>query len=96
MRQVHQVWMLRNNKRHGVTPAEKETRMRITVERELDQVYAKQLSCELCHQAIFYDDISLHKKQPLLELRNWLSIYTVLIQISCKRRLEANLLLAVT
>jgi hypothetical protein len=62
MRQVHQLWMLRNNECHGVTPAEKETRMRITVERELDQVYTQRLSCELCHQAIFYDDISLHKK----------------------------------
>jgi hypothetical protein len=96
MSQVHQLWMLRNNERHGVTPAEKETRMRITVERKLDQVYAKRLSCELCHQAIFYDDISLYKKQPLLELRNWLSMYTVLIKISCKRRLEADLLMAVT
>jgi hypothetical protein len=96
MRQVHQLWMLRNNERHGVTPAEKETRMRITVERELDQVYANRLSCELCHQAIFYDDITLHKKQPLLELRNWLSMYTVLIKISCKRRLEADLLMAGT
>jgi hypothetical protein len=96
MRQIHQLWMLRNNERHGVTPAEKETRMRITVERELDQVYAKRLSCELCHQAIFYDDISLHKRQPLLELRNWLSMYSVLIKISCKRRLEADLLFAVT
>jgi hypothetical protein len=96
MRQSHQLWMLRNNERHGVTPAEKETRIRITVERELDHVYAKRLSCELCHQAIFYDAIFLHKKQPLLELRNWLSMYSVLIKISCKRRLEADLLLAVT
>jgi hypothetical protein len=32
MRQVHQLWMLRNNERHGVTPAKKETRLRITVE----------------------------------------------------------------
>jgi hypothetical protein len=96
MRQVHQLWMLGNNERHGVTPAEKEMRMRITVERELDQVYTHILSCELCHQAIFYNDISLHKKQLLLELRNWLSMYAVLIKISCKRRLEANLVMAVT
>jgi hypothetical protein len=96
MRQVHQLLMLCNNEHHGVTPAEKETRMRITVERELDQVYAKRLSCELCHQAICYDNISLHKKQPLLVLQNWLSMYTVLIKISCKCRLEADLLLAIT
>jgi hypothetical protein len=96
MRQVHQLWMLRNNERHGVTPAEKETRLRITVERELDQVYARRDFCEPCHQAIFYADIAQHKQQPLLELRNWLSMYTVLVKISCKRRQEAELLLAVT
>jgi hypothetical protein len=96
MRQVHQLWMLRNNERHGVTPAEKETRLRITVERELDQVYASRALCEPCHQAIFYNDINIHKQQPLLALRNWLSMYTVLIQISCKRRLEAELEMAVT
>jgi hypothetical protein len=70
MRQVHQLWMLRNNERHGVTPAKKETCMRITVERELDQVYASQALCEPCHQAIFYADINIHKQQPLLALRN--------------------------
>jgi hypothetical protein len=87
MRQVHQLWMLRNNERHGVTPAEKETRLRITVERELDQVYVSRELCEPCHQAIFYNDINRHKQQPLLALRNWLAMYTLLIQISCKRRL---------
>jgi hypothetical protein len=70
MRQVHQLWMLRNNERHGVTPAEKETRLRITVERELDLVYASGEFCEPCHQAIFYADIGQHKQQPLLKLRN--------------------------
>jgi hypothetical protein len=96
MRQVHQLWMLRNNEQHGVTPAEKETRLRITVERALDLVYASRELCEPCHQAIFYADIALHKQQPLLDLRNWLSMYTVLIKISCKRRQDAVLQVAVT
>jgi hypothetical protein len=96
MRQVHKLWILRNNERHGVTPAEKESRLRITVERELAIVYASRESCQPCHQAIFHASIETHKRKPLLEIRNWLSMYGVLIQLSCKRRQDAEGEMAVT
>jgi hypothetical protein len=96
MRQVHNLWILRNNERHGVTPAGKESRLRVTVEQELEIVYASRASCQPCHQAIFHASIASHKLKPLGEIRNWLSMYSVLIKLSCKRRQDDATLMAVT
>jgi hypothetical protein len=95
MRQVHTLWILRNNELHGVTPAEKESRLRVTVEWELDIVYASRASCQPCHQAILHASIASQKLKPLGEIRNWLSMYSVLIQLSCKRRQDDANLMAV-
>jgi hypothetical protein len=89
MRQAHQLWILRNNERHGVTPAETESRLRITIERKLEELYATKLSCQLQHRALFMDDIALHKTKPLLEIRNWISMYSVILKLSCQRHLDA-------
>jgi hypothetical protein len=92
MRQAHQLWILRNNERHGVTPAEKASRLRITIERELEEIYATRMPCQLQHHTLFMDDIALHKTKPLLEIRNWISMYSVIIKISCRHHLDAQVI----
>ena len=95
MHQVYQLWILRNNERHGTTPAERVTRLRVTVERELEAMYACQTSCQPQHQAIFHADLTTHKKKSLIEIRNWLSIYSVTIKLSCKRQKDASAILPI-
>jgi hypothetical protein len=69
MRQANQLWTLRNEERHGLTPAEKEFRLWTTIERELDEIYTKRHQCELQHRAIsFKATVELHKRQSLLEI----------------------------
>jgi hypothetical protein len=92
MRQAHQLWLLRNNERHGATPAQKESRLRITIERELEELYATKLSCQLQHRGVFMDDIALHKTKPLLKIRNWISMHSVILKLSCQRHLDAQVL----
>jgi hypothetical protein len=45
MCQAHQLWTLWNNEHHGTTPAKRETRLRVTTERELVEMYAHKTSC---------------------------------------------------
>jgi hypothetical protein len=92
MRQAHQLWIIRNIERHGVTPSEKESRLRITIERELEELYVTRLLYQLQHRALFMEDIALHKTKPLLEIRNWISMYFVIIKLSCQRHLDAQVL----
>jgi hypothetical protein len=50
MRKCHQLWTLRNNERHGVTPVEKTAALRITAKRELAKLYERRGDCEPCHR----------------------------------------------
>jgi hypothetical protein len=92
LRQTHQLWLLRNNERHGVTPAEKESRLRITIERELEALYASRPDCQPQHRTLFMADIATHRQKPLMEIRNWLSMYSTIIKISCQRHLDDQVL----
>jgi hypothetical protein len=89
MRQCHNLWLLRNNERHGVTLAQREACLHITAERELDRLYDRRPFCEPHTRTFFYASVTDHKLQPLPEIRNWFSMYETVIGISCKRQLEA-------
>jgi hypothetical protein len=92
MRQANQLWIRHNNEPHGVTPAEKASRLRITINRELEEIYATRMSCQLQHRSLFMDDIAIHKIKPLLKMRNWISMYSIIIKLSCQRHLDAQVL----
>jgi hypothetical protein len=70
MRQCHQLWKLRNNERHGVTPVEKSAALRITAERELAKLYDRHDYCEPRHRDLFFSTLVEHTRQNLLEIRN--------------------------
>jgi hypothetical protein len=91
MRKCHQLWKLRNNERHGVTPAEKPAALRITTERELASLYASREDCDPRHRRLFCPTLVEHNHQPLSEIRNWISMHSSIIRISCERHLIANL-----
>jgi hypothetical protein len=86
-----QLWKLRNNERHGVTPVEKSAALRITAERELAALYDRRAFCEHRHQNLFYETICEHRRQSLREIRNWISMQSSIIRISCQRHLEAQI-----
>jgi hypothetical protein len=60
MRQCHKLWIMRNNERHGVTPAEKATALRTTAERELAALYDQRDKCELQHRRLFVPTLGEH------------------------------------
>jgi hypothetical protein len=60
MRQCHQLWLLRNNKPHGVTPAEKATALCTTAECELAQPYNRRAGCEPRHHLLFCTTLADH------------------------------------
>jgi hypothetical protein len=91
MRKCHQLWQLRNNERPGVTPAEKAVALRVTAERELAAIYASREDCEPRHRNLFLLTLVEHNRQPLSEIRNWISMYSSIIRISCQRHLEAQI-----
>jgi hypothetical protein len=53
MRQCHQLWLMRNNERHGVSPAEKAAALRTMAERELAHLYDRRADCEPCCRFLF-------------------------------------------
>jgi hypothetical protein len=89
MRKCHQFWKLRNNERHGVTPDEKVVALRITAERELAKLYDRREDCEPHHSRLFFPTLEEHNRQTLSEIRNWISMHSSIIRISCERNLEA-------
>jgi hypothetical protein len=91
MRKCRQLWKLRNNERHGVTPAEKAVALRVTAERELAAIYARREDCEPRHRNLFLLTLAEHNRQPLSEIRNWISMHSSIIRISCQRHLEAQI-----
>jgi hypothetical protein len=91
MRKCHQLWKLWNNERHGVTPAEKSTALRITAERELARLYDRRADCEPRHRNLFFETLETHHRQSLSKIRNWISMHSSIIRISCQRRLEAQI-----
>jgi hypothetical protein len=91
MRKCHQLWKFRNNERHGVTPADKASALRITAERELAQLYDRQADCEPRHRNLFFTTLAAHNRQTLSEIRNWISMHSSIICISCQRHLEAQI-----
>jgi hypothetical protein len=64
--------------------------LRVTAERELDRLYNFRTACEPRHRLLFYTDIAEHKRQPLQEIRNWISLQSSIIKISCERYREAT------
>ena len=91
MRKCHQLWKLRNNERHGVTPAEKSAALRTTAERELAAIYASREDCEPRHRSLFSTTLEEHIRQPLSEIRNWIYMHSSIIRISCQRHLAAQI-----
>jgi hypothetical protein len=91
MRKCHQLWELRNNERHGVTPADKSAALRITAERELAALYARCEACEPRHRRLFCPTLAEHNRQLLGAIRDWISMHSAIIRISCERQLAANL-----
>jgi hypothetical protein len=91
MRKCNQLWKLRNNERHGVTPAEESAALRTTAERELAAIYARWDDCEPLHRSLFSTTLVEHNRQSLSEIRNWISMHSSIIRISCKRHLEARI-----
>jgi hypothetical protein len=89
MRQCHKLWLLRNNERHGVTPAEKVAALRITAERELARLYDRRDDCEPRHRLLFFNTLAEHQRQNLNEIRNWISMHSSIIRISCERHRDA-------
>jgi hypothetical protein len=89
MRKCHQLWKLRNNEHHGVTPGEKAAALRITAERELAKLYDRREDCEPCHRRLFFPTLVEHNHQTLSEIRHWISMHSSIIRISCERNLEA-------
>jgi hypothetical protein len=90
MRRCHKLWLLRNNERHGLTPVEKTAALRVTAERELDRLYDFRTACEPRHHLLFFTDLAEHKRQPLQEIRNWISLQSSIIKISCECHRDAN------
>jgi hypothetical protein len=90
MRQCHKLWQQRNNDRHGVTLAEKSAALRATAERELDQLYNQRDDCEPRHRQLFLPSLVQHQRQSLSEIRNWISMHSSIIDISCERHREAQ------
>jgi hypothetical protein len=84
----HKLWMLRNQERHGVTPAEREACLRITVKRELDRLYNSSCHCEPHTRTMYFPTVAAHKLNLLYEIRNWIVMYEDVIRISCARQLE--------
>lgn len=69
----------------------------MTAERELDRLYAAVTQCEPRHRASFCATIEEHKRQTVTEIRNWISMNTDIIRISCVRHRETlNPQMAVT
>jgi hypothetical protein len=91
MRKCHQLWKLRKNERHGVTPAEKAATLRVTAERELAAIYARRDDCEPRHRNLFLPTLVEHNRPTLSEIRNWISMHSLIIRISCQRHLEAQI-----
>jgi hypothetical protein len=91
MRQCHKLWILRNNERHGVTPAEKAAALRTTAERELKKLYDQRDKCEPHHRRLFLPTLGEHNCQTLPEIRNWISMHSSIIPISCERNQAARL-----
>jgi hypothetical protein len=89
MRKCHQLWKLRKDERHGVTPGEKVTALRTTAERELAKLYDQRDECEPRHRSLFVPTLEDHNRQTLSEIRNWISMHSSIIRISCERHLEA-------
>jgi hypothetical protein len=92
MQQCHKLWILRNNERHGVTPAEKATALRTTAERELVALYDQRDECEHRHRRLFFPTLGDHNRQTLPERRNWISMHSSIIRISCERNQAARLI----
>jgi hypothetical protein len=89
MRKCHQLWKLRNEECHGVTPGEKATALRTTAERELAKLYDRREDCEPRHCSLFFPTLDDHKRQTLSEIRNWISMHSSIIRISSERHLVA-------
>jgi hypothetical protein len=83
MRQCHQLWLLRNIERHGVTPAEKAAALRTTAERELAQLYDRCADCEPRQRLLFCTTLAEHQCHNLTDIRNWISMHSSIIRISC-------------
>jgi hypothetical protein len=87
MRKCHLLWKLRNNERHGVTPAEKSAALQIMAESELATLYARREDCDPCHRNLFFPTLVAHNRQNLHEIRNWISMHSSILRISCQRHL---------
>jgi hypothetical protein len=83
MRQCHQLWLMCNNERHGVTPAEKAAALRTTAERELTYLFERRADCKPRHRFLFCTTLAEHKRHTITEIRNWLSMHSSIIRISC-------------
>jgi hypothetical protein len=90
MRQCHNLWLLHDNERHGLTPVEKTAALRVTAERELDRLYDIRNDCKPRHRLLFFTNIAEHKHQPLQEIRNWISLQSSLIKISYAHHPDAT------
>jgi hypothetical protein len=91
MRKCHQLWKLRNNQHHGVTPLEKASALRITAKRELAHLCAHRADCKPRHRNLVFTTLAAHNCQPLSEIRNWISMHSSIIRISCQRHLESQI-----
>lgn len=43
------------------------------------------------HRELFHANIATHKRQPLLKIRDWIAMYSLILQISCKCHQAAQL-----
>jgi hypothetical protein len=90
MRQCHELWLLRNTERHGLTPVEKAAALRTTAERELAILYSCCDDCKPRHRHLFFPTLVEHNRQTLTEIRNWISMHKSIIRISCVRHCDAQ------
>jgi hypothetical protein len=81
---IHDLWLARNDDRHGRTSKAKSQASQHQAQRTIRALYLLRDQVLSEDQDIFYDNITLHLEQPLRELNAWVSMNQGLIAYSVR------------
>jgi len=81
---IHDLWLARNDDRHGRTSKAKSQASQLQAQRTIRALYLLRHQVLSEDQDIFYDDIEIHLEQPLRELNSWVSMNQGLIAYSVR------------
>jgi hypothetical protein len=81
---IHDLWLARNNDRHGRNNKAKFQASHDQVQRTIRTLYLLKNKVLSEDQDLFYDDVEIHLLQPLRELNSWVSVHQGLIAYSVR------------